>query len=347
MTTAIDETAEIEDRDSLGLSPDHVLKRADGDTARSINQDMAMHQQLLSATKNHNLSFLAPRSYKILEASDPAYPTNFPADRLPCQTYAQERISALPLAIRTELIARNCPANLQASVRTSRKDEDCLVRLYTGRRRAKQERARPNRFFTLRNYTLCVDQMEDLQIDVNRVVKVLAKALAVCYWVAGIDANDCEWVFGSPPSTESEKEVKPGQARSTAHRMEEVEMFKLGGENCAIWMLDFDCVRQMAQDEGGVQQAVDAFWRNDPYFPRPWTNQQTPEDQRLWRLFVEKFLEESESCEGISTEILGTIDPQRMRLAKLWIERMEVEGARRASSSEVLKAFEKWAPDVS
>lgn len=35
-------------------------------------------------------------------------------------------------------------------------------------------------------------------------------------------------------------------------------------EDMAVWMLDFDCVRPMSMDAAGVQQAVDAFYRNDP-----------------------------------------------------------------------------------
>lgn len=44
-----------------------------------------------------------------------------------------------------------------------------------------EERARQKKFFTLRNYGLCVDQMEDVEFDVDRAVTVLAKALAACY----------------------------------------------------------------------------------------------------------------------------------------------------------------------
>jgi hypothetical protein len=41
-------------------------------------------------------------------------------------------------------------------------------------------------------------------------------------------------------------------------------------------------------DEAGVEQAWRAFYRNDPYYPRP--GRDNLEDQRLWQVFRERFL---------------------------------------------------------
>lgn len=52
-------------------------------------------------------------------------------------------------------------------------------------------------------------------------------------------------------------------------------------EDMVVWMLNFDCVQPMSMDSAGVQQAVDAFYRNDHYFLRPWANEYTTEDGRV------------------------------------------------------------------
>jgi hypothetical protein len=56
----------------------------------------------------------------------------------------------------------------------------------------------------------------------------------------------------------------------------------------AMWLLDFDCCKELLMDEGGIYQAARSFWRNDPFYPRPGSN--LPEDQRLWELFKARFL---------------------------------------------------------
>lgn len=51
-----------------------------------------------------------------------------------------------------------------------------------------------------------------------------------------------------------------------------------------------------------MRQAARCFWRNDPYYPRP--GAQNEEDQRLWRVFEQRFLETSSSLlSGESDEI--------------------------------------------
>jgi hypothetical protein len=67
-------------------------------------------------------------------------------------------------------------------------------------------------------------------------------------------------------------------------------VFPLLGVGLVVWMLDYDCVRDMKQDADGVAQAVNAFWRNDAYFPRPYAFGQTGEDRELWEAFKGGFL---------------------------------------------------------
>jgi hypothetical protein len=315
---------------------------------------MTMHLRLLTTTSNTRLPFLIPQSHMILCANHPAYPPNFPAGIQPCQTYVQERSPALPVAVRETLVARYCPPKLQEQVRNSRRDEDCLVRVYCGKRRSAADAAKQKRFFSLRNYNLCVDQMEELGLEIDALVGVLAKALATCYFVAQIDANDCEFVFGLPrgvsDAAEEEKSVEPW-------RRENVRVFNMlrpnmAGkddtmcENMTVWMLYFDCVRRISMDKRDLRQAAHAFWRNDPYFLRPWAHNHTLEDVKLWSVFVFEFLGESGRILARQIESDGRADAQskyekRVALA-MWVRQVEAEGNRRRREARI----RVWVDDV-
>lgn len=103
-------------------------------------------------------------------------------------------------------------------------------------------------------------------------------------------------------------------------------------EDMLVWMLDFDYVQSMTIDSTGVQQAVDAFYRNDPYFPRTWTNEYTTEDGRVWDVFREAFLTESDNILDPRLYIVAGRGTEGWDedLAWLWVKRVEREGRRRA-----------------
>jgi hypothetical protein len=319
----------------------HVLKRTDGDTGRSIANDKIIHRHFLTSTKTARLPFQIAHSYMIIDATDAHYPRNFPAGREPCETYIQERIPPLGLTIRQTLISLYCPERLRSSVTNSRNDEDCLVRLYCGKRRSQRDQSRQKLFFTLRNYGLCVDQMEELGLDIDRVVRVLASALANCYWIARIDADDAEWVFGLPRSERSarstdlisvERQRIDGETEPVSNTQSpDAELFNMQtldgekSEDMTVWMLDFDCVRPMSMDATGVRQAVDAFYRNDPYFPRPWASEYTPDDGKLWGVFRQAFLCESDRILGTKPEVLAGrgVESEMEDLAWMWVQEVE------------------------
>lgn len=91
-----------------------------------------------------------------------------------------ERIPPLPKYTRERLIDRYCPAQLAATTKANPADQDCMVRVYFGRKRYGQ---RTSRFqaFTSRNYPLHVDQMEELALDTSKFAEYLADALATMH----------------------------------------------------------------------------------------------------------------------------------------------------------------------
>lgn len=111
--------------------------------------------------------------------------------------------------------------------------------------------------------------MEVLGLDAKAYAGAMAEALALMHWGARIDANDVEFVLAPPranhtPTFESDY--------LTVHCM---------------WILDFDCCRPIWVDETGVEQACAAFYKNDPFYPRPGTGEAA--DEELWVLFKQRF----------------------------------------------------------
>lgn len=133
----------------------------------------------------------------------------------------------------------------------------------------------------------------------------MAETLADLYWKAHVDANDVEFVLAPP------RAGRPADPKADGLHPSIIKSHIFGDH--AVWLLDFDCCRDMSMDEAGVEKAAAAFCRNDPYYPRP-----KPDDaeiQELWEKFKKRFLEASEA-------ILGTESPEA-RLPALWVELVE------------------------
>ncbi|KAI9868494.1 MAG: hypothetical protein M1813_005938 [Trichoglossum hirsutum] len=235
-----------------------------------------------------------------------------------------ERILPIPKIIRESLIDEYCPANFRTNAKSDPSNKDCLVRLYLGKRRE----PRPSRFFTLRNFLLHLDQMEDLEHDVHGIAANMAGALAVMHWRVRIDADDVEFVLGSAPQRSTIpalcKPLTPADIDSmpenTSTWASSFENFKR--RTVHMWMLDFDRCKDMPMDRKGVMQAVAAFFKNDPYYPRP--NEQDSLDQQLWATFRDNYLKTSFELIGNGPEknlptvfISEVVEEQRRRMERM------------------------------
>lgn len=197
-----------------------------------------------------------------------------------------ERIPALSHPIRESLVDLYCPTSdeLPQRVLSSTKDKDCLIQLYLGRRMTPDtERQRPRWFFTLRNFKLHLDQALDEHDGVGwegvvHYARMMARSLAVCHWVAGVDASGVEYVLGGPPSAihaGNGNEPDEPCPRRQAH----------------LWMFDFDGSVDIEQydREGMYKAALDAEY-NDLYYPRPAA---AGLDGKLWTIFEDEYLTHS------------------------------------------------------
>ena len=88
------------------------------------------------------------------------------------------------------------------------------------------------------------------------------KSIALMHWGAKIDANDVQFVLALP----REEHKSPSAFQS-----------EYLGVHC-MWILDFDCCRPIWMDEEGIDQACAAFFKNDPFYPRPGSGEAADEE---------------------------------------------------------------------
>ncbi|KAL8689394.1 MAG: hypothetical protein Q9218_004931 [Villophora microphyllina] len=280
-----------------GPEAKYAVKREDGGPGRSLHNDYIMHQKILETTSQLRVS--VPACHQYVSREDPWWNERlsaFPAPLLPCNGLITDRIPPSPEAVRHNIIDLYCPEALKSSIKDSEPDRDCLIRPYLGRRRRGTSKQSRFQAFSLRNYPLHLDQIEELSLDSLLLARIMAETLAEIYWRAQVDANDIEFVLAAPRDA-----AQPNIMKSPI----------LGDH--VMWVLDFDCCKHMPLDEEGVKQAVTAFYKNDPFYPRP--GRENANDQALWEEFKNRFIEASQA-------IIQQESPEA-RLPALWIELVE------------------------
>ncbi|EHK18316.1 uncharacterized protein TRIVIDRAFT_137543, partial [Trichoderma virens Gv29-8] len=252
-----------------------AMKREDGSTGRSILHEYQMHRKLLEASLLYDItSFAIPRSFGYLSYQDitawsgvlPRLPENYTG----CNAIVSEKIIPLPSSTRRLIVQNFRPDVDEESVLKSQNNEHCLIRPYLA--------------FSLRNFPLHLDQMEHLGIDPGDYAMAMADALAFLHWVAKVDGNDVEYVLAQP---RSQPDAVSNQMQLEGGHSNNADI--LGPHT--MWILDFDLCRDLTLDEKGIEQASNAFWGNDPYYPRPCSV--NPANQRLWSIFEERFIQSS------------------------------------------------------
>ncbi|KAE9985095.1 hypothetical protein EG328_007866 [Venturia inaequalis] len=283
-----------------------VIKREDMNEARSVYNDFIMHRKILSAIQELRLSpetvsltsrVSMPACHQYVRADESTWWSTrlgrFPKEcQAPCNVIVTERIPPFSQTARECLINRFCAPGGRETAKTSASNRDCIVRAYLGRRKLND---RPKRFFKLPNFPMNIDQMKQLDLDVEHYATAMAEMLAIMHWKAQMDANDVEFVLAPPRLThEVSTQASPSSTIKSIH---------LGDHN--LWILDFDCCGDMTMDTNGVDQAWRAFYKNDPYYPRPSTANRVKsvEDQQLWDIFKARFLEASEIILGPESNI--------------------------------------------
>jgi hypothetical protein len=230
-----------------------------------------------------------------------------------------ERIYPLPYPVREAIVNALCPKpilNARDAFLKHPENKDCLIRLYLGRRH--DNRISNPQNIRLRNFPMHVDEMERIGLDTKRYAKVMAEALAVMHWKAGVDATDVEYVLGSSPMVAG----KPSDADVDAADIDALgKLYHTDFEHrtISLWLLDFNECKQFEHNREGMTRLVRGFWFNDPYFPRPIPT--NIKDEELWYAFSSHYLE-------VSQELVGeNAGP------KMFIDGVVEEGKKRGGNS--------------
>ncbi|PSN66029.1 hypothetical protein BS50DRAFT_469831, partial [Corynespora cassiicola Philippines] len=275
-----------------------------GESTDTLWEDYISHLticEIWDRIGRQNIQIQVPRVRYFVGAYDKEFWDNnlkrFPKnEQLVSNTLCTERVLPLAKPIRESLINQYCKPQLVQKIKQSEPDNDCLVRVYLGKRRRSE---RPTMFFSLRNYNLHLDQMEELGLDTHGLASNIAEALAIVHWGAHLDADDVEFVLGSAPirATDtafiptpklSAKDLK-NQKRNTSTWSTHVDNFRYRVTH--LWMLDFNRCKEFSPSKSGLEQLVNAFFKNDPYYPRPLAKSQ--KDQQLWQAFKDSYLNAS------------------------------------------------------
>ncbi|KAI0485355.1 zinc finger protein-domain-containing protein [Xylariaceae sp. FL0804] len=284
-----------------------AIKREDGGPGRSLLNDSQVHKKLiksLSRCPNGLRTFKVPEWYDFVASSyegwqDGKLLARFPANYSSCNILLTQRIPPMPEKVRHLLIETYCPSPLKSSIKEDKNNEDCLLRPYLGRRRRGHSKNSRFQGFSLRNYPLHMDQMEEIQLDVLEYAQRMAHALAFMHWSAQIDAKDIEFVLAPPGDAAPSRKISSPV---------------LGDHN--IWILDFDCCRPISMDFDGLEQARHAFWKNDPFYPRP--GREDERDSKLWSSFRAEFI-------SASSQIIGPDDELRSHLPEKLMDMVEAD----------------------
>lgn len=281
-----------------------------------------------------------PRLYNYLSRNDrPCWTTTAQLfrehDRTPEDLLIAEHIPPINLVARHALIDLYYPAELKAGAKIQDSNDDCLVRLYLGKRRDHTVRRIPRRFFGLRNFPLCLDQMQELELDTMGFASAMAHALAAMHWKAKIDAADVEFVLGGPPSLAHE--ALPTSQHISEQLQSPTE--SVYGQTVTseyvvthVWLLDFNQCQPMAMDGAGVDQAVKCFLDNDPYYPRPSVGTPGDRDEKLWARFEEVYLTVSYQLIDVGNEKLPQLFMRRIREVMLLRTKRKAEAAQRSDT---------------
>lgn len=268
----------------------------------STSSDMLQHI-LQAIRKLPSIPFSIPEWKAYIDKDDTAKWIEFKISLFPeayrlqqCNALVMERVLPFAESIRHKLIRKYCSESAQDKIIGNESDQDCLIRPYLGKRRTAWGLSKLN-VFSLRNFPFHIERIEELQLHSELYARIMAETLAILYWTAQVDANDVEFVLAPP---------RPGTNAAA-----EISSDFLGPH--VIWIIDFDCCRSMEMSPDGVTQAVAAFLKNDPFYPRP--GKRDVRDLQNWTIFAEAFLTKSREL----------LEVENFSLADLWIERVEAE----------------------
>ncbi|EFZ03555.2 zinc finger domain protein [Metarhizium robertsii] len=248
-----------------------VIKREHAGPGRYLKNEATLQRQIF--TTAWSLQFTSvPQCFDLVHHEDDERWRDLllilPAGQGKCTTMIAERITAVSRQAQMLLVKKYnwTPTRhrLMQTLESNAYYTHCLVHLYLGRRRPCSlgvPATRPE-VFTLCNFPLHVDQMEELQLPCPKYAKAMAESLAMLHWEMRLSGARVKFVLGG---------------RRGARRMSASTPLA----ESTVWMFDFDRLRPIQANVSGLISIARAFWRNSPYCPRP--------DSTLWNIFADEY----------------------------------------------------------
>lgn len=268
---------------------DVVFKRAKPGYYDDLRKDAEFHEKTYEAMRRFKPDLLRmPRFHSFIEADDAWWSREGHQD-LATQSsrppiLCSEKIKFLPKDIRDSLIEVFSNPACHDVHKANILNRDCLLRIYLGKRLPPNT---PIREFKLRNFEMTLEKLELLDMCKEPLARSIAQGLALMHWGSECDARDVEFVFGfgtmMTPTLEELEEM--------IHNLDlkiESRKFSLMWRTIKVWLLDFNQCRKIEMNREGVEKCVQAFWDNDPYYPRPGTGNDA--DENLWDCFKDAYL---------------------------------------------------------
>ncbi|KAJ6178122.1 hypothetical protein N7519_008583 [Penicillium mononematosum] len=282
----------------------YAVKIARPSFENALWADFQAHFAIYRAFKNQQsvevripriLSYVTKTNDKWWDSHVNLFHGSHPSFPLPAMALITERILPLPRLARQALIDAYCPGPSQLAAAAEDTNRDCLARIYLGRRRGANDP--PPRNFTLRNFNLCLDQMIELNLPIQDYARAIGQALAIMHWSANVDGYDVEFVLGSERQKTYTKDVSrslgltPEQVMKMPPNTDIDNMIRVKCQrrSTRIWILDFNLCNiweermGLERPDDLVAHLVEAFFENDPYYPRPSLDLEP--EKTLWSMF--------------------------------------------------------------
>lgn len=162
--------------------------------------DYAMHTIIYEEIRRHDVDVLVPKCYFFVPADDAEFfQKNQDLIRaardvcdIPTDMLVSERIPSLDEDTKNALINQYCAPRLRMRELSDPRNDHCLVKIYLGSVEGKTG----ERPFSLRNFELHLNQMEEVGLDVDRIASAVGQALAVLHWAANVDGWGVQFVLG-------------------------------------------------------------------------------------------------------------------------------------------------------
>jgi len=179
---------------------------------------------------------------------------DFKALKLDGAAYAMDQVLPLPLSVALEIRRLFYPHGSGDAAVPS------LCRLYFG----KTLDARPSRFFNSANFPLDVSRYLQLldshkggdYPSLDEIATGMGEMLGRLHWRCGFDGRDIEFVMGGASFS-----------------------------GVVMNVIDFNQMRVWSREKDQIQLPIEAFFTNDPYYPRPRPN------DHLYQMFCTGYME--------------------------------------------------------